>query len=382
MMDGLGIDDHLRVPIEVDELEARSETGGAPSQKPKLRVWSYDDMLALPDPEWLIEGVLAKRTSALGFGRSNSFKSFVLGVDMGCALATGRTFHGAKVAGPCHVIYIATEGAHGVAKQRIPGWMDAHGIPDHLRHNIHVIPDEVMLDRKEWVDALIEVARGLPGLPALIIVDIFGASMSGPETSDETARAWVRNVNRIMREVGCAVLTIAHTGWADESRARMHTHFWGSFDTRLKAEGDKDARTTVLTVDRHKDADSAGRWGFALDVVDTPTGGTTLVPRLSDEVKVAVKDRKSRGSEKPDTALQALSEALIDGGKTLAGPHYPSRPVVSLTDWKAMCVAHGITGSDKPDAIEKAFTRAKDKLIKAGKVRQFGAYAWKVQADD
>jgi hypothetical protein len=380
-MNGLGIDDFERVPLELQENAAPIASAPPSSDKPKLRVWSYDDMLALPDPAWLVEGVIQERTSALIFGKSNSFKSF-LGIDLAGAVASGRTWHGANVAGPRRAIYVATEGAHGVAKQRIPGWMEAHDVSQSLRRNLTVVPDEVPLDRPEWVDALIETAHGLPELPALIIVDIFGASMSGPETSDETARAWVRSVNRIMREVGCAVLTIAHTGWADETRARMHTHFWGSFDTRLKAEGDKEARTTVLTVDRHKDADSAGRWGFALDLVDTPTGGTTLIPRLDGDVKVSKKERKARGSEKPDTAMQALSEALIESGKTLAGPNYQSRPVVSLTDWKAMCVNHGITGSDKPDTIDKAFTRAKDKLIEAGKVRQFGAYAWKAQDDD
>jgi AAA domain len=380
MMDGLGIDDFERVPIEVQEREARTTAPNTLSEHTRLRVWSYHDMLSLPDPTWLVEGVIQERTSALLFGKSNAFKSF-LGIDLAGAVASGRNWHGAKVAGPCRAIYVATEGAHGVAKLRIPGWMDAHNIPESLRNNVAVIPDEVMLDRAEWVDALIEVALGMPDRPALVVVDIFGASMSGPETSDETARAWVRSVNRIMREVSCAVLTVAHTGWADETRARMHTHFWGSFDTRLKAEGDKESRTTVLTVDRHKDADSSGRWGFALDVVDTPTGGTTLVPRLSDEVKVASKSNKRRGSQKPNLAFSALSEALADHGKRLTGPHYPTRLVVALSDWRRMCVLHGLTDSDKPDSIEKAFNRSKLRLIEEGKVRQFGGYAWKVHDD-
>lgn len=382
MMEGLGIDDFERVPLEVHEREAKADAAAQTTDKPRLRVWSYREMLALPEPSWLVKGLIARRTSVLGFGKSNSFKSFVLGVDVGCTLAAGRAWHGQEVAGPCRVIYVATEGAQGVAKQRIPGWMDAHSIPESLRGNIVVIPDEVMLDRPEWVDALIEVARGLPELPALIIVDIFGASMSGPETSDETARAWVRGVNRIMREVGCAVLTIAHTGWADETRARMHTHFWGSFDTRLKLEGDKDTRTTVLTIDRHKDAESAGRWGFALDLVDTPTGGTSLVPRLSDEVQTIIKADKRRGTQKPSVALSALSEAIAEHGKRLLGPHYPARPVVALSDWRAMCVLHGLTDSDKPDSVEKAFSRAKLKLIEGGQVCQFGGYAWKVHDTD
>ncbi|MBL9061711.1 AAA family ATPase [Tabrizicola sp.] len=348
--------------------------------KPKLRVWSYDDMLALDDPEWLIEGVLARKSSALLFGKSNAFKTF-LSIDMACAVATGSSWQGTTAGKPSRVIYVATEGSRGVAKQRIPGWMDAHQIPQALRRNIVVIPDEVMLDRPDWVDALIEVGRGLPELPTLVLVDIFGASMSGPETVHETATAWVRNVNRIMRELGCAVLTVAHTGWADETRARMHTHFWGSFDTRLKAEGVKHNLTTILTVDRHKDADSNGKWGFRLDVVDTPSGGTTLVPRLDGDVDAKPNARRPRGSQKPDVAMQALSEALIENGRIISSPNYPTRPVVSLSDWKVMCGRHGITASDNPAALKKAFDRAVEKLMDDGLVRQFDSYVWKVNDD-
>lgn len=360
--------------------------------KPPLRFLSYDDMVNLPEPEWLIEGVIMEETSALLFGKSNSFKSF-LAIDMACSVATGHyggQWHGQKIMDGWPVLYVATEGALGVAKQRIPGWMDAHGIPQDMRGEIVLYPQEIALDDDKAVDDLIKSAAiwtdhdGSENWsdPAfafkMIVIDIFGASMNGPETSDETARAWVRNINRIMRTIKCAVLTVAHTGWADDTRARMHTHFWGSFDTRLKAEGDKDSLTTILTVDRHKDADSTGEWGFRLEQVNTPTGGTTLVPRLCDEVE---KGQKRRVSGKPAVALQALSEALIEHGKTVAGPNYPACRVVALDDWRAMCDRHGLTDSDNPETIRKAFNRAKDALIEKGIVRQFDNHVWKVNAD-
>ena len=280
----------------------------------------------------------------------------------------------------------------GVAKQRIPGWYEAHGIPEEDRQDaVTLYPQEIALDDDNAVNDLLRSCaihsaiqedddhwNDPAGAFKLVVIDIFGASMMGPETSDETARAWVRNINRIMREMDCAVLTVAHTGWADETRARMHTHFWGSFDTRLKAEGDKDNLTTVLRVDRHKDADSAGEWGFRLDKVTLQSGQTTLVPRLCDEVEVK---QKRRVSGKPAVALQALSEALIDKGRTVAGPNYPSCPVVSLEDWKVMCGRHGLTDSDNPETQRKTFNRAKTALIDKGLVKQFDSYAWKVEAD-
>lgn len=366
---------------------------------PPLGFLSYEDMIAMPDPEWLIQGIIQTETAGLLFGKSNAFKSF-LGIDFLCSLATGTSWHGSEVKGPAPCLYIATEGSRGVGKQRIPGWMEAHEIPLELRRNVTMYPKEIALDDEAAIDDLLKtcghiksrqiIARGEKvgnpddpsGAFALVVVDIFGSSMMGPETSDETARAWVRNINRIIREVGCAVLAIAHTGWADQTRARMHTHFWGSFDTRLKAEGDKDSLSTVLSVDRHKDADSAGEWGFRLDKVNFTIDGkgpySTLVPRLCDEVETK---QKRRVSGKPAVALQALSEALIENGKTIAGPNYPSCPVVTLEDWRTMCQRHGLTSSDTQEAQKKSFQRAKTNLIEKGLVKQFDNYAWKVEAN-
>ena len=63
--------------------------------KPPLTFLSYDDMVNLPDPEWLIEGLILQQTSALMFGKSNSFKSF-LAIDIAChvglACETDRPF--------------------------------------------------------------------------------------------------------------------------------------------------------------------------------------------------------------------------------------------------------------------------------------------------
>lgn len=356
-----------------------------------LKFLTYSDMVNLPDPDWLIEGLIMEETSALLFGKSNSFKSF-LAIDMGCSVATGHlhnNWHGQTIRDGWPVLYVATEGALGVAKQRIPGWYEARGIPEAERGNLELYPQEIALDDNRAVDDLLRSCainspwrdddddwRDPSSAYKLVIIDIFGASMMGPETSDETARAWVRNVNRIMRQMKCAVLTVAHTGWADDTRARMHTHFWGSFDTRLKAVGDKDSRTTVLSIDRHKDADSEGEFGFRLDVVKTPTGGTTLVPRLCDDVETT---QKRRVSGKPAVALQALSEALIEQGRTIAGPNYPACPVVSVEQWRVMCDRHGLTDSDKPDAARQAFNRAKTTLIEKGLVRQFDAQVWKAE---
>jgi len=377
--------------LPVDPLDFPDRDPFDMRQEAPLRLLSYDDMQELQEPEWLIEGVIAERTSALLFGKSNSFKSF-LAVDMACSVATNRRWHGQRVSPAWQeegdnpnllfdVLYVATEGHIGVAKKRIPGWMDAHGIPHEDRAGIHLYPQEIALDVDKDVDALINsLPYFTPSNFSLIVLDIFGDTMMGPETSDETARAWVRNINRIMRESGAAVLTVAHTGWADETRARMHTHFWGSFDSRMKAEGDKDALTTVLRIDRHKDADSTGEWGFRLDKVTLPSGKSTLYPVLSDEVETK---RKPRLSGKQKIAMQALSEALIEHGHkpSATNANLPSCPVVDAERWREMCDRHGLTDSDNTQTKGRVFRRVRDELHEKGEVRIFENYVWRASND-
>ncbi|WP_169791123.1 AAA family ATPase [Rubellimicrobium mesophilum] len=350
---------------------------------------TYPEMVALPKPDWLIKGLLTRGTSALLFGKSNTFKSF-LAIDIACSVATGHTWHGQPILDLGPVLYIATEGGRGVATQRIPGWMEAHGIPPEERNNIHLYPQEVALDDDDAVEDLLDACASMrvqrdvvpgPGSPKgafrLIVVDIFGSSMEGSETDHETARAWVRNLNRIVRAVGCTVLVVAHSGWGDEKRLRGHSHFWGSFDTRLKAEGDMKALTTVLTVDRHKDSDSQGRWGFRLQTVPVPghEDQTTLVPLLSNDVKIA---QHQRLGGQAGTALQALSEALEHHGQAITKPGLPSDPVVTIEQWREHCRHRRLAANGKPEAFKKAFDRAKKGLIEKGLVQQLDDYVWKV----
>ena len=306
---------YRRVIVEYDG-GGRKVTAGDDLEdyEPPLELWSYASMLLLDEPSWTVGGLIQHSTSALLFGKSNAFKSF-MAVDIACSVATGTPWHGCEVAQGA-VIYVATEGARGLAKQRIPGWMEHHGIPHDRRNGVFVIPAEVAIDTPQGVADLIETIDEIyDHLPddgscdhiALVVLDIFGSTMNGSEIEDTTARAWVQGVNRLMRERDCAVLTVAHTGWADDSRARMHTHFWGSFDTRLKAEGDKDALTATLRVERHKDADSAGSWGFRMERATAPDGSSTLVPVLADDVD---QRPKRRVSGKSLVALQALDDAL------------------------------------------------------------------------
>lgn len=359
------LDDDLHDDLGPARVETdRGRRDAAPANG-RFRLLSYPEMKAMPEPEWLVEGVIQKQSTALIFGKSNVFKSFIA-VDIGMSVETGRAWHGNGVEGG-GVLYVATEGANGVGRLRIPAWYDFHHVPEAER-GAFLYPQEIRLDVEEDIDGLIGSMRD-DGPFALVIVDIFGGSMSGSEIEDKTARAWVHGIQRILRETGASILTVAHTGWADDTRARMHTHFWGSFDSRLRVEGDKNARTATLTVERHKDADSAGSWGFRME-----TSGESLVPVFDGSVKAS----KTRNlTTRQRIAVDALDDALTVHGARKSGDDWPPTAVVLIDHWRAACDRHGLVDTDKADTRKKAFQRVRDGLLDRGVIRILDGHVWR-----
>ena len=112
---------------EIDDLVHQGpskDKSSPPAVSPRpdnpIRILNYQQMMQMPAPAWLIEGILPERALALMFGTSNSFKSF-LALDMACHIATGLDWHGQTIKqGP--VVYIASEGVTSLVRQRIAGW--------------------------------------------------------------------------------------------------------------------------------------------------------------------------------------------------------------------------------------------------------------------
>jgi len=355
--------DRNAIPLEHYERMDQQSSRRA-DKPPPFKLLSYTEMCALPEPEWLVEGVIQKRTAALMFGKSNSFKSF-LAIDIGLSVDAGLAWHGNDVSRG-RVLFVATEGANGVGRLRIPAWYAHHAIPEHERRAF-LYPKEIRLDVPDDVAGLI-ASMAQRGPFDLIVLDIFGGTMAGSEIEDTTARKWVHNIQRLIRETGAAILTVAHTGWQDDTRARMHTHFWGSFDSRLRVEGDKEALTATMTVERHKDADSTGSWGFRL----VPAFGSIL-PELDQGIKATAS--KAALSNKCRAALNALDDALSDHGIRKTGTDWPPCNVVLISQWREHFYKH--SGDDTADAKRQAFKRAKDQLQGKGLVAFYDDHVWR-----
>src|SRR5947207_3423449 len=58
------------------------------SRQRGLHLLTYSEMEAMPEPEWLVEGIIQKRSAVVMFGKSNAFKSF-LAIDIGLSVEAG-----------------------------------------------------------------------------------------------------------------------------------------------------------------------------------------------------------------------------------------------------------------------------------------------------
>jgi hypothetical protein len=291
---------------------------GVDTGQRRFELLRIKDFLNVPPVPALIANVLPAAQVSVLFGTSNSFKSF-LAIDMLCSIATGRAWHGLPVEqGP--VLYIVTEGAHEAVAKRIVGWFEDKGIPiEDGEAAIGIIKVPVIMNRAGDVDALIATIReGLPGCK-LAVFDLLAGSMEGSEADSEIVTAWVRGTQRLADELTCTQLHVTHSGYSDASRGRGHSHLWGSFSTRLKAEGDPDARTTFLSVERHKDWDAAGL-GWSFDLVQIPVGTeheTTLVPRLRKGSSGAGPARTMRKVPKGLGYLRQSLDAVMDAASEI-----------------------------------------------------------------
>src|SRR5215204_764162 len=76
--------------------------------KSSLRLLDDVELMALPDPEWLIEGIIPKGGRVAWIGMPDSFKTTSI-ADVLVAIATSQSWHGHRVAHRGASIYLGEE---------------------------------------------------------------------------------------------------------------------------------------------------------------------------------------------------------------------------------------------------------------------------------
>lgn len=209
----------------VEALLARA----AEMQKPKGdRLLTTAELVALPPPEWIVDGVLPARSLVLLYGPSTAGKSFVA-IDLAAHLAAGRPWHGHPVR-TSRVLYVAAEGVAGVGR-RVDAWCSRHGVePGALA--VDWIPHPVNLGDDQ---AAAELARHTEQLAAqVVVVDTLARCCVGvDENSGRDMGLVVANCERL-QAAGASVLLVHHAGKDLLKGARGHSSLKAAIDAEFE----------------------------------------------------------------------------------------------------------------------------------------------------
>lgn len=181
-----------------------------------IRLYTLDELLAFPEPEWLVEPFLVDGALSIMFGPSSVFKS-TLAVDW-AARAPGRA------------IYISAEGSPRRFGERVAAWEEAAGATADLR----CVPHSLDLIDRETLDELCFALNDEP--PRLVIVDTAARNSSGDENSTQDMGKLVAATDTLRARFGCAVLVIHHTGLQNTDRERGSSALRGAADVSIRVK--------------------------------------------------------------------------------------------------------------------------------------------------
>jgi putative DNA primase/helicase len=284
--------------------------------EPPMEEWLIhaDDFSAQPAPiSWLVKNWLQEKALIMVHGPSGGGKTFVV-LDMCLRIASGmdnwcgqRVKHGA-------VVYLAGEGHHGL-RGRIAAWKHYHKAG---RLDMWLSRDGCDLNTTGGYAKVVEHIRALPTPPKVIIVDTLHRFLAGDENSAQDAKTMLDACAMLMREFGCSVVLVHHTGVSEEAqhRARGSSAWRGALDIEISVVPGKNGPLQIVQR-KSKDAELAATIHADLQQVAIPgwmdedgQQVTSAVIVQSDAPPDVRKDSKLEGHRK--TFVNAWVDSSMD----------------------------------------------------------------------
>lgn len=235
------------------------------SQKP-VKLLTHDELIELPDPRWLLDGLIPENGFVSIYGRSGDGKSFVA-LDMALCIATGTPWLGRYPVTRAPVIYIAAEGGRGI-KRRVEAWRQHHGFDNLL--GIYFMLDPLYVRQEGVIEEFGTALETLRVRPGLVVLDTLSRSFGGgEENSSVDMGTFVEEVTKLCKGIEQAdpepgnewplemsVLVVHHKN-ATGQRERGSTVFKAALDAAFDctASHDPDGKITsiCLSTDKQKD---------------------------------------------------------------------------------------------------------------------------------
>lgn len=267
----------------------------------RFKLWTFEELAALPPPDWLVNEMLPAGGISLMYGPPGSYKSFLaLQVALGvCCLGQA-------------VVYIGAEGGRGL-EVRGAAWKLANEITGPLP--IHIVRDMPWASDAEMCLQFITSVKSAGVHPALVVIDTAARMMVGlDENNAKDAGLFVAAVEMIQRELGCAILIIHHTGKDVGRGARGSNALLGAVDAAVEVQANKDTKAVAVWVRRQKDApERETPWTYqGRDFA----GSMVFFPTTPEEHRAATHQDESLAPKRVGAILRELKAVGIENAVT------------------------------------------------------------------
>jgi RecA-family ATPase len=326
---------------------------------PDLNVITAEELIALPEPEWIIPDFVAEKSTTMVYGEWGLGKSFFV-LDMMLKATTGGEWHGGRVIKrPLNILYIIAEGAAHWGK-RFRAYGKEHGY-DSTR--MFIVPQPVGIfspgddvpEGIEQIEAFLQVQEEY-GQPIDIIVfdtwiRVTGAFGLSENTAGDSAKV-IRQLDRIRDTYGVSPVIVHHPTKGDGG-FRGDGNLGASVERVIKLKPVKNSRAMFDVEDEkgnHLDAFDTFRMAFRQ---------VQLEPDLTSAVieMAAEQPRENESRDGYDTDVDRVRAAIAPWGTKKV---FRPREII----------AEGVTNASR--ALAELAHLGEIEKIGHGKYRKFG----------
>ena len=314
---------------------------------------------------WLVKHWIQDKALVMVHGPSGGGKTFVT-LDWMLHIASGKpAWFGHKVrAGK--MVYLAGEGHHGL-RSRIAAWKHQNSVSS---VDMWVSKSGLDLNTAEGYLKVVEAIRAIKIKPDVVTVDTLHRFMAGDENSAQDAKTMLDACAALMREFGCTVILVHHTGVNEEAqhRARGSSAWRGALDIEISVVPAKGDKSMEIVQRKSKDAEMAQTVYVDLQSV--------AIPGWFDEDGEAVTSAVVIKGEVPEEKQKSSGNFFVDFEKAWWSSGAEDRggaPYLTKSVMRDYATTNGITSFPRAEAegsrrnlIDGKNAKYINKLIDAG----------------
>lgn len=247
------------------------EDGFAAAPVQMLEVLNVRDIMRLPNPKYLIDGVVIDESLGFIFGPPGCGKSFIA-INMALAIATEqKTWWGREIMKSGPVLYISSEGASDM-KFRLRAWSRSHRLDIEdapfflVKQSLNFMAEGDVAMLLRTVEAL---SRQIGQPPVCIFVDTVSRVLPGAdENLQKDMTLFIKACDALREAFKATVIGVHHTSRAGGAM-RGSSVFDGAGDCLLQIEREEGSMEGVMVARKIKSAPDGWKQDFVLEPVHT-----------------------------------------------------------------------------------------------------------------